>query len=211
MHRKILTLPVVFVMMLVLGCNAGVNRSFRVADGDTVDSGFNTVNGSIRIGRDAEVKGSSHTVNGQISVDGGSKVGALATVNGSIDIDDQVAVDGDLDSVNGGVRCGSGTEVDGDVSTVNGSIDLDGTVVDGSLETINGAVTLRGESRVKRDVVIEGKRGSSSRKALKVRVLDGSVIEGDVIVKNHKRKVVVVLADGGEVQGEIDGAEVVRE
>ncbi len=210
MHRKICTLLVAFVMILGVGCQAGVNRSFRVADGETVDSGFNTVNGSIRVGRDAEVKGSSHTVNGRISVDAGSKIGALATVNGSIKIDDEVAVDGDLDSVNGGVSCGLGTEVEGDVSTVNGDIDLDGTVVDGSLTTVNGAVTLRSKSRVKRDVVIEGKRGSHSRKPLEVRVLEGSAIEGDVIVRGSKRKVVVVLADGGEVRGEIDGAEVVR-
>ncbi len=211
MHKKILTATAAVVLLLSAGCNAGVNRSFRVADGETVDSGFNSVNGSIRVGSDAEVKGSSHTVNGRISVDDGSRVGDLATVNGSIRIADKVTVDGDLESVNGGVACGSGTEVDGDVTTVNGDVDLDGAVIDGSVETINGAVTLRGASRVKRDVVIERNRGSSSRRTLEIRVLDGSVIEGDVVVKSSKRKVTVVLAGGGEVKGEIDGAEVVRE
>ncbi len=211
MHRRLFTALTAACLLFALGCQAGVNRSFRVADGETVEGGFNTVNGSIRVGKDAEVKGSSHTVNGRISVEDGSKVGALASVNGSIRIDDKVTIEGDLDSVNGGVRCGSGTEVDGDVATVNGDIDLDGTVVDGSVETINGEVTLRGASQVKRDVVIERNRGSSSRQTLEIRVLDGSVIEGDVIVKARQRKVKVILGGGGEVKGEIDGAEVVNE
>ncbi len=209
--RKYSIATAALVLMFALGCNAGVNRSFRVADGETVDSGLNSVNGSIRVGRDAEVKGSSHTVNGRISVDDGSKVRDLGTVNGSIRVADKVEVDGDLESVNGGVECGSGTEVDGDISTVNGDVELDGAVIDGSVETINGEVTLRGGSRVKRDVVIERNRGTGSRRPLEIRVLDGSVIEGDVVVKARKRKVTVVLAGGGEVQGEIDGAEVVRE
>ncbi len=210
-RRKIVLATAALVLLFATGCNAGVNRSFRVADGETVDSGFNSVNGSIRVGRDAEVKGGSHTVNGRISVDDGSKVGDLATVNGSIHIADKVRVDGDLESVNGGVECGSGTEVNGDISTVNGDVELEGAIVDGSVETINGEVTLRDASRVKRDVVIERNRGSSSRKTLEIRVLDGSVIEGDVIVKSRKRKVAVTLAGGGEVKGEIDGAEAVRQ
>ncbi len=206
-------IPAALAILLLLftgGCNAGVNRSFRVADGETVDSGFNSVNGSIRIGSDAEVKGSSHTVNGRISVDDGSKVRDLGTVNGSIQLAGKVAVRGDLESVNGDVRCGPGTEVDGDVNTVNGDVDLEGAVVDG-IETINGEVTLRAGSRVRRDVVIDRNPGSSNRRTLEIRVLDGSVIEGDVVVKARKRKVTVVLAGGGEVQGEIEGAEVVRE
>ncbi len=209
--RNILAATAAVALLFAAGCNAGVNRSFKVADGETIDSGFNSVNGSIRVGKDAEVKGSSHTVNGRISVDDGSKVSDLATVNGSIHIAEKATVNGDLESVNGGVQCGSDTQVDGDISTVNGDVDLDGAVVEGSVETINGVVTLRGASRVKRDVVIERNRGSSSRRTLEIRVLDGSVIEGDVIVKSRKRKVTVVLADGGEVKGEIDGADVVRE
>ncbi len=211
MHTKRVIALAAFALLFLAGCNAGVNRSFRVANGETVDSGFNSVNGTIRIGKDAEVKGSSHTVNGGISVDDGSRVRDLATVNGSIRLAGKVTVDGDLESVNGGVRCGSGTTVDGDVTTVNGDVDLEGTVIDGSVETINGEVTLRAGSRVKRDVVIERNRGSGDRRPLEIRVLEGSVIEGDVIVKSAKRKVKVVLSGGSEVQGEIDGAEVVRE
>lgn len=212
MRKRFPTAAAVVVVLISAGCNAGVNRSFRVADGETVASGFNTVNGSINVGSDAEVRGSSHTVNGRISVDGGSRVGALATVNGSILIDDRVRVDGDLDSVNGSVVLGTDTQVDGDVSTVNGDIELDGSAIDGSVETINGEVTLRGGSRVKRDVVIGRDRGSSRRKTLEIRLLEGSVIEGDVVVRARKRKVRVVLAGASEVKGEIDGrAEVVRE
>ena len=211
MRKNTIIALAAFVLLIATGCNAGVNRSFDVADGSSTDGGFNTVNGSIRIGKNANVRGSSHTVNGRISVDDNSKVGGLATVNGSIRIDDSVTIDGDLDSVNGGVRTGTGTQIDGDVSTVNGDVDLAGTVVEGSIKTINGEVTLREASRVTRDVVIERNRGTGGRKPLEIRLTDGSVVEGDVIVKTHKRKVTVVLAGGSEVKGEVDGAEVVRE
>ncbi len=211
MQIRILIALAAFALVFAAGCQAGVNRTMRLADGETSDSGFSSVNGSILIGRDAEVRGSSQTVNGRISVDDGAKVRGLSSVNGSIRIDDKVTVDGDLESVNGGIECGTGSRIDGDVETVNGDVELEGTVVDGTIETINGEVTLRGASRVTRDVVIGRNRGNSSRRVLEIRLSGGSVIEGDVIVKARNRKVQVVLAGGSEVKGEIDGAEVVRE
>jgi DUF4097 and DUF4098 domain-containing protein YvlB len=200
------------IVVLTGGCGFGVNRSFRVEDGEKVTGGLQTVNGVIRIGRDAEVTGPCRTVNGGITVDDGSKVGSLTTVNGSIEIASEVTVDGDLDTVNGSAECGTGTEVDGDLTTVNGNIRLDGTLVQGSVKTYNGSVKLDDGSRVTRDVVIERSRGSFQKKrSLDVRIMRGSVVEGDVVVKSRRHRVTVYLAEGGEVKGEIRNAEVVRE
>ncbi|MCP4654720.1 MAG: hypothetical protein GY856_04785 [bacterium] len=211
MNTKISSALSTIVFLLVAGCNCAVNRSLRVADGEKVTGGLTTVNGTIRIGEDAEVRGASRTVNGRITVDDGAQVGSLTTVNGAVEIAGNVAVDGDVETVNGAAECGSGTEVQGDVSTVNGAIRLDGTRVEGRVVTYNGGVTLRDGSRVTRDVVIERTRGRHSDRALEIRILQGSVVEGDIVVRTTKRPVTVYLSEGGEVLGEIRNAKVVRE
>jgi DUF4097 and DUF4098 domain-containing protein YvlB len=203
-------LPAALVLLVAASCNASVNRSLTVGEGEK-HGGMNTVNGSIRVGEDAEVDGSCATVNGQIRVGEGSRVEDLSSVNGSIDVAGKVTVAGDVESVNGSVEVGAGSEIRGDVGTVNGGIRLEGVVVTGKVSTYNGGVTLREGTRVARDVVIERTRGSSDRRhSLDVKILGGSVVEGDVIVEDSKRKVTVYLEGGGEVKGEIRGAEVVR-
>jgi hypothetical protein len=42
-----------------------------------------------------------------------------------------------------------------------------------------------------------------------VTIADGSVVEGDIIVRDPKRKVTVFLTNGGTVKGEVVNAEVV--
>jgi hypothetical protein len=44
-----------------------------------------------------------------------------------------------------------------------------------------------------------------------IRVQDKSIVAGDLIVKNQSRPVEVYLSGGGEVQGQIKGAGVVRD
>ena len=211
MKSKRLPIFPAIVLLAAAGCHAGVNRTLRVDDGAETSRGLHTVNGSIRIGRDADVGGSSRSVNGNISVRDGSRVRSLATVNGSIEVAANVAVDGDLESVNGSVESGAGTEVSGDVATINGSLRLEGTLVQGKVRTHNGSVTLLDGSRIRQDVVIERSRGDGARRRLKIKIRDGAVVEGDVIVKDRDRPVTVYLSAGGEVLGEIRGAEVVRE
>ena len=70
--------------LLIIGC--GVNKSIRIADGETVDGGKATVNGNVFIGADCTVRGDCRTVNGGVTVGAGSEVGGLQSVNGSIKI-----------------------------------------------------------------------------------------------------------------------------
>jgi DUF4097 and DUF4098 domain-containing protein YvlB len=214
-------------LLAFAGC--GVNKTIRIADGETVEGGRATVNGGVYIGDGCEVRGSCRTVNGRVTVGTGSRVGGLQTVNGSISLSEEVVVDGDLSAVNGSIQLAEnvavrgevstvngtvgvarGGEVSGDVTTVNGGINIDHAEIDGGLETVTGSISLTDHSRVAKDVVIKGKR-KSGQKALQITVDGGSVIEGDIVVREPRRKVTVVLSNGGSVAGEIINAEVIEQ
>ncbi|MEN8163026.1 MAG: hypothetical protein ABFS37_02765 [Acidobacteriota bacterium] len=203
--RRILIALTVCVVALV-GC--GVNTSYRIDDGTTRTGGILTVNGSIRVGSDCTIGGDCTTVNGRIEVGDRTKVEDLQTVNGRITVGEDCLIDGDLGTVNGRVNCGSGSRITGEVGTVNGDITLDGASAEHDVTTVNGDVELSAGAFVGGDIVISG--NSKSGSGIEIRIADGSIVAGDVRVKS-KRKVRVVLSGGGEVQGKIKGAEVVRE
>ena len=48
------------------------------------------------------------------------------------------------------------------------------------------------------------------KQTVEITIADGSVVEGDVIVRDPKRKVKVILSGGGKVLGEIENAEIVE-
>jgi len=193
-------------LLAVAGC--GVNKSYRIDDGTTRSEGILTVNGSIRVGSDCTVGGDCTTVNGRVEVGDRSRVEELKTVNGRITIGEDCLIDGDLGTVNGRINCGSGSRITGEVGTVNGDISLDGARVEHDVTTVNGDVELSAGAFVGGDIVIHGASKSASK--VEIRIADGSVVAGDIRVKNQ-RKVQVVLSGGGEVQGKIKGAEVVKE
>lgn len=200
-----------FVVFAIVACDVGVNRTIEVADGETVDKSLNSVNGGIRIGDGATVTGSSRSVNGDVRVGRDARVGALQSVNGGIDVGTETQVGGDIETVNGGIRCERGVEVDGKTQSVNGAIKLYGAVIDGNVETHNGDITLLEEARVRGSIIIETSGGSSDDHGkLTIRISDDSVVEGDIIVEDRRRRVEVVLSDGGKVMGEIKNAEVVE-
>lgn len=226
MSRFIVQIVVAACLTAVSAC--GVNSPIRVADGATVEGDRTTVNGGVSIGAGCEVRGDCRTVNGRVSVGPGSRVGALhtvngsvrvgrdvtvtgsvGTVNGSVTLEDDTSVDGDVETVNGALSCAPGT-VTGDVSTVNGAITFAGTVVEGEVATANGAIRLRSQARVLGDVVVEGKRrlGGGSR-PLEISIAEGSVVEGDVIVRDPKRRVTVILESGGRIAGRVENAQLI--
>ncbi len=206
MRNKWILVVVAVCVLTVAGC--GVNKSYRIDDGTTRSEGILTVNGSIKIGSDCRIGGNCTTVNGRIEVGDRTQVEELKTVNGRITVGEDCLIDGDLGTVNGRARCGSGSRITGDVGTVNGDITLDGARVEHDVTTVNGDVELSAGAFVGGDIVSAG--GSKSASTVEIRIADGSIVAGDVRVKG-KRKVRVVFCGGGEVQGKIQGAEVVRE
>jgi len=194
-----------------LACQNTVNESIHISDGETTSGDMNSVNGGIVIGKNCIIKGTARTVNGPISVGKKSRVEGLQSVNGSIELQTGVHVRDDIGSVNGPVTCGPDVEISGEIGTVNGAIFLEGTSVGRNIETVSGEIALRSGSRIRGDIIVDAEdNNSDDRETLFIRIEDGSVVEGDVLIKRHHRPVEVHLSGGGKVLGEIKGAKVVE-
>ncbi len=220
---------------LMLACGASsetnVNKNIRIADGEHKKGSLRSVNGTIQVGNNAFVDGNCTTVNGEISIGENSQVGELSCVNGSISVDrnskareiscvngsisldGEVEINGDVSTVNGQIRCKSEVRIAGDMETVNGDMKVTRTRIDGDLNTVNGDVTLLEKSSVGGNIIIDRKNNRSSFREHKelVITIDGkSTVKGNIEVRGDEPNVTVILAGGGEVQGKIINAEVVR-
>lgn len=194
--------------LFLWGCDMSINRSQYLGDGER-SAGMTSVNGSIHVGANCTVEGNCRTVNGRIEVGDGSRTKDLETVNGSIVLDENVAVDGNAMTVNGSVKCGAGSRLAGSVTTVNGSIELRSAVVEKDINTVNGDIRLLEKSSVGGDIVIKGRDGVFSRvHSLEIRIEGGSVVEGDIDVRDPERKVKVIISKDSIVRGKIRNAEV---
>lgn len=211
MKRKGLLVLLVGVSIALAGCDVSVNKSIHIEDGKEVHRALSSVNGSIRIGSDCEVHGNAKTVNGSIRVGDGSKVEDLSTVNGRVEIGDNVSVDGSMSTVNGRVRAGKKSEIRKHVKTVNGSITLLGTIVGRDVTTHNGDITLMDKAVVSGDIVVHKSNSFSSKtRRMVIKLSGGSIVEGDIIVKDKKIDATVILEDGSDVKGEVHGAKINR-
>ena len=216
MRRPVFTVLLFPLFLITLffapACRFGVNKTIYVEDGKTRNGSLNSVNGGIIIGEQCVVRGSSRSVNGRIEVGRESEVEDLQTVNGKIRIARDVKIDGDIESVNGSIRCGAGVNVDGRITAINGRIELDHTTVERDIHTTNGDITLEDNTKVKGDIVVEGKKGRGrGYHRLDIKISGDSVVEGRIIVKDRRRDVRVYLSNGGRVLGEVENAEVINE
>jgi DUF4097 and DUF4098 domain-containing protein YvlB len=228
--NALLAVPFLLLVLAPAACNCSVNKSLSVADGETMNTDLNTVNGSVKIGRNCIVKGSSSTVNGSIKVDNSSQVGDLKTVNGSIKLADKIQVTGGMDTVNGSIicltdntvtgnietvngriECGVGTSCQGNLETVNGAIEISGTQVAGMIKTLNGNITLQEKSEVKQSIIIEKNKGIRQPNSKITITIDNSVVNGDIISENNNQKdVEVIFKNGGKVLGQVKNAVIVE-
>ena len=211
MKRKGFLVLLAGMVIVFAGCDVSVNKSIHIEDGKEVHRALSSVNGSIKIGSDCEVHGNAKTVNGSIRVGDGSKVEDLSTVNGRVEIGDNVSVDGSMSTVNGRIRAGKKSEIRKHVKTVNGSITLLGTIVGRDVTTHNGDITLMDKAVVSGDIVVHKSNNFSSKtRRMVIKLSGGSVVEGDILVKDKKIDATVILDYGSEVKGEVHGAKVDR-
>ncbi len=203
----------VFGLAAVLfhGCDMNVNRSVHIREGER-SHGQTSVNGNINVGSRSQVEGNCRTVNGSIHVGDDAHVRGLDTVNGGIHLGANVTVDGSAATVNGSIICAGGSKVHGRLSTVNGRIELKNSEVDENLSTVNGNIKLLAQSVVHGNIIIKGRRGHfSSSRPITIRVEDGSVVEGNIEVRDPRNKVEVYIGKDAGVKGEIRNAKVIRE
>ncbi len=189
--------------LILLGSSASagsVNKSIRIEAG-TQSSGDSTVNGSVSVGAGAVVSGPVESVNGSINIDDNVQVESVGTVNGGIRIGDGIVTDG-IESVNGAIRIGPSAQIQGSVEVVNGKIllDRDGRV-GGDLETVNGEISIV-RTEVGGDIrTVNGN----------VSLNEASTVRGDIIIEKpggwgwgrQKRKPKVTIGPGSRVEGRI--------
>ena len=201
MTKSTFTIGLLMVLLTVPAFGASINKSVKVEAGGESD-GASSVNGSITVGEDAVVTGGVSTVNGSIRVDSGATIEDASTVNGGVRIADKVQAE-DLSTVNGAIKVGQSVTVDGEIEAVNGSIMVEkGSKISSNVSNVNGHIELSG-AEVGGDV---------STVSGDVDVIDGSVINGDLVVEKRsgwswgnstKRKPRIVIGPGSSVKGTI--------
>ncbi|MCX6553630.1 MAG: hypothetical protein NTZ12_01235 [Candidatus Aminicenantes bacterium] len=209
--KNVILLFLALSFILFYGCDVSVNRSIHVRDGER-GGGLTSVNGSIQVGTRCRIEGDCQTVNGSIQVGDASLVRDLDTVNGRISLAANVVVDGNATTVNGSIVCGAGSKVHGRVTTVNGRIELKNSEVDDEVSTVNGDVLLLAKSLVRGDIVIKGSHGHLfDHSHIDIRISEGSVVEGGILVNDPDVEVKVYLSKDSTVKGKIKNAQVIRE
>jgi DUF4097 and DUF4098 domain-containing protein YvlB len=207
--------PGLALFVLFLGCNVSVNKGVDIQDGTRSGHGYTSVNGSIRIGSDCVIRGVCRSVNGSIEVGTGSTVRKVQSVNGSILVMENARIREAVEAVNGGVEMEPATET-ADIKMVNGPVTLDSATVTRSISTYNGNITLDNGSIVRGDIRIKKRRhghhdnGWEKDKPLIIEIMNGSTVQGDVIVADPEQKVDMILSGGGKVNGRIQNVNVIR-
>lgn len=206
---------IVWLFLATLGltkCQVTVNQFIEIEAGKKVRNDLNTINGNIVIGRECLVQGTCRTVNGSIEVGERSEVYELQTVNGRIRVGHDVTIEGDVQSINGSIRSHRGTRIEGRIRSVNSNIELEGTTVHRDVVTYNGDILLADSSIVHGDILVQrGRDHSGPPRRLTIRITNHSVVEGSIVVRNEAKRVIVDLAEGGTVKGQIQGAEKIEE
>lgn len=200
----VVTLCLATWLALAAGCDASLNSDIHVPAAATAQRGAVTVNGRVVVGRDAEVVGNLRTVNGSVSIGTGSRLRDLNSVNGSIEVGDRGQV-GAVATVNGDIAVGRRVKLSGDLTTVNGRIQIDGgSVVEGDVRSVNGPLELRGATV----------HGSVANHAGDVRLLDGTLIEGDLRLAPPDQlgttQDIVVIGVGAHVRGTLRAERPIR-
>ena len=217
--NKCAALTALVTLLLMLPAQASVNKSITIDAGATSD-GASTVNGKVSVGAGATVTGEVSSVNGSIRIDEGATIADaetvngglrvadnvrsrnLSTVNGAIDVAQDVVVDGGVTAVNGRITVGGGSKVSNDLGNVNGKIELEGSEVGGDVSTVSGDIELAGGAVVMGDVVVEepGSWGKSTRTP-RIVIGPGSRVEGVIRLEREVKLYISESAEVGGVEG----------
>jgi hypothetical protein len=80
------------------------------------------------------------------------------------------------------------------------------------IKIVNADILLRRATIVEGSILVKRRHDHRERRErLEIRVTEGSVVRGDIVVRDPDVDVAVYLADGGAVQGQVEGATVLRQ
>lgn len=109
-------------------------------------------------------------LNADVRIEPGSESGAVAVINGRIEVGAGARIDGDLSTVNGPVTVAERAVVER-ISTINGDVTLGPAAMGDDVRTVNGDITLGPKSVLSGSVeLVQGD----------IRLEPGARIEGDV-------------------------------
>ncbi|HSM29334.1 MAG TPA: polymer-forming cytoskeletal protein [Woeseiaceae bacterium] len=221
-------LTALVTLLLALPAQASINKSITIDPGAT-SAGASTVNGKVSVGAGATVTGEVSSVNGSIrieegatvvdaeTVNGGLRVAdrvrsrSLNTVNGSIEVAQDVVVDGEVSAVNGRITIGGGSKVANNLGNVNGEIELDGSEVGGDVSTVNGDIELAGGAVVMGNLVVEKPSGwNNNNRTPRIVIGPGSRVEGVIRLERKVKLYISESAEVGGVEGEMTLDDAVR-
>ncbi len=196
-----------------------VNGSIRVDADAEIGGDCRTVNGSITLADHVQIDGSCETVNGSIVIADSCRLDDAQTTNGRIEIGKNCQIRGDVRTTNGRLIASEGCVLGGSLRTTNGDIEINGVDLKEDIYLSNGQLDIGRKSRIGGNIVINPSKSSFSsffglfrsnrrrQKPLEVYIRQHSVIEGDLIVKNDNRTVIVYIDGSSEVKGRIVNAE----
>ncbi len=227
--RAFITVVLILLSLSTLAfAQSSVSKDIHIAKGKKSSRNVSTVSGDIFVGNGAMVKGDISAVSGDISIGSkasvqdievvsgdisvgkGAKTRNLGTVSGDIHLYEKSEVDGSIGTVSGDVNCDSGSDIVENIKTVSGDVELDDARLRGFLKTVSGDISLFNASTIDGDIIIDRKPDAVlyHNGKLKIIIDMNSVVKGSILVKEPDSNVIVYLANGGEVKGEIVNAEV---
>jgi DUF4097 and DUF4098 domain-containing protein YvlB len=182
-------------LLVVAGSLCGCDSSANQGDAR------NAINGSIHVSAGTPA-GSVATVNGSIMVDDNAALGAANAVNGDVHVGAHAAA-ASLHTVNGNITLEPGARVSGAVASVNGGLTLhDGSEILGSLTNVNGKIELEDAHVAGGITTVNGSIGVSGAS----RVERGILVEkpgGFFFHWDSKAAPRIVIGPGAVVQGEM--------
>ena len=166
-------------------------------------SDVTTVNKTVRV-EAGEAVGDVRSVNGSVRIGDDASAESIQSVNGSIDIGENARIEDDVSAVNGAIELDRGVDVGGNVETVNGGIEVRAGKVAGDVETVNGAIVLLDGTVIEGNVLVKKPWGwsSSERKPVKVEIGRDVQVKGDLIFQQPVRVRIHESASFGEMIGE---------
>lgn len=209
--KKTLTIYIILLFTMLSNCGdtTTVNRSLTISDGQKINKNLSSVNGRIEVGENCLIKGDCRTVNGSIKIGNFSKVKEVKTINGNIELGEGVEVDGDIDLINGNVQAKTGSHISGSITNINGKIKLYHTVVHQNLSIVNGDILLDDGTDITGNIIIRGKPGKRAQ-VVKIEIKKGSKVQGDIRVKDSRKKVEVYLSEDSKIFGEVINATFIK-
>ena len=227
--RAFITIVSILLSLSSIGnAQSSVSKDIHIAKGKKSSRNISTVSGDIFVGNGAMVRGNVSAVSGDISIGSkasvenievvsgdisigkGAKAINLETVSGDIHLYEKSDVGGSIETVSGDIKCDSGSDVVKNIETVSGDVELDDARLRGFLKTVSGDISLFNGSMIDGDIIIDRKPDFVIYHDSKLKIIIdmNSVVKGSILVKEPDSNVIVYLANGGKVQGEIVNAEV---